>query len=140
MGLVAGAVLAWGAWSGGVASAADGPAPRGEAARAATAAYSATTGVGVHNAYEKAKYPYFADALDSGAAMLELNVWTNAFGSGWRVSHSNPLGNDNNCENARSAAELRTNPATRAWPDACGTSAAGTTPTRATGPSSSRWS
>ncbi|MFF1835529.1 phosphatidylinositol-specific phospholipase C domain-containing protein [Streptomyces sp. NPDC058231] len=71
-------------------------------------AYSTTTGVGVHNAYEKATYPYFADALDSGAALLELDVWTNAFGSSWRVSHSNPLGNDNNCENAATAAELRT--------------------------------
>lgn len=109
VGLVAGAVLAWGAWSGSGASAADGAgSARGQAARSAAATYSATTGVGVHNAYEKAKYPYFADALDSGAAMLELDVWTNAFGSGWRVSHSNPLGNDNNCENARSAAELRT--------------------------------
>ncbi len=70
--------------------------------------YSATTSVGVHNAYEKDKYPYFADALDSGAALLELDVWTNAFGSGWRVSHSNPFGNDNNCAGAGSAAELRT--------------------------------
>lgn len=72
------------------------------------ASYGATTGVGVHNAYEKGTYPYFADALDSGAAMLELDVWTNAFGPSWRVSHSNPVGNDNNCENASSPAELRT--------------------------------
>ncbi|WP_069887003.1 phosphatidylinositol-specific phospholipase C domain-containing protein [Streptomyces luteocolor] len=106
MGLVVGAVACWGvvggapyATAGPTAAAAD-PAPG--------SAYSATTGVGVHNAYEKAKYPYFADALDSGAGMLELDVWTNVFGSGWRVSHSNPLGNDNNCENAQSAAELRT--------------------------------
>ncbi|MFG3498836.1 phosphatidylinositol-specific phospholipase C domain-containing protein [Streptomyces sp. NPDC047928] len=71
-------------------------------------AYSDSTWVGVHNAYEKAKYPYFADALDSGAGMLEIDVWTNAFGRSWRVSHSNPFGNDNNCENAATAAELRT--------------------------------
>ncbi|WP_030740215.1 phosphatidylinositol-specific phospholipase C domain-containing protein [Streptomyces sp. NRRL F-5135] len=70
--------------------------------------YPSGTGVGVHNAYEKATFPYFADALDSGAGMLELDVWTNAFGPSWRVSHSNPLGNDNNCENAADAAELRT--------------------------------
>ncbi|WP_455361077.1 phosphatidylinositol-specific phospholipase C domain-containing protein [Streptomyces sp. SYSU K21746] len=90
--------------------------------------YSATTGVGVHNAYEKATYPYFADALDSGAAMLELDVWTNAFGRSWRVSHNNPLGNDNNCENAADATQLRTKPRNqslagcladiRAWHDA----------------------
>jgi len=69
--------------------------------------YSSTTGVGVHNAYEKSKYPYFADALDSGAGMLEIDVWTNAFGRSWRVSHNNPMGNDNNCVNASTAAELR---------------------------------
>lgn len=70
--------------------------------------YIGSTGVGVHNAYEKAKYPYFADALDSGAAMLELDVWTNFFGSSWRVSHDNPFGNNSNCENATSPAQLRT--------------------------------
>ncbi|GGU48306.1 lipoprotein [Streptomyces lavendofoliae] len=69
--------------------------------------YANSTGVGVHNAYEKAKYPYFADALDSGAGMLEIDVWTNAFGRSWRVSHNNPLGNDNNCVNAAHAGELR---------------------------------
>ncbi|MFE7776375.1 phosphatidylinositol-specific phospholipase C domain-containing protein [Streptomyces sp. NPDC057445] len=75
---------------------------------AAGPAYSSTTWVGVHNAYEKAKFPYFADALDSGAGMLELDLWTNVFGRSWRVSHSNPVGNDNNCVNAATAAELRT--------------------------------
>ncbi|MFJ1747776.1 phosphatidylinositol-specific phospholipase C domain-containing protein [Streptomyces sp. NPDC088116] len=71
--------------------------------------YPSTTGVGVHNAYEKATFPYFADALDSGAGMLELDVWTNVFGASWRVSHGNPVGNDNNCANAATASELRTN-------------------------------
>jgi hypothetical protein len=70
--------------------------------------YSSATWVGVHNAYEKGKYSYFADALDSGAGMLELDVWTNVFGRSWRVSHNNPLGNNNNCENAANAAQLRT--------------------------------
>ncbi|MER6997653.1 phosphatidylinositol-specific phospholipase C domain-containing protein [Streptomyces sp. NPDC000410] len=83
-------------------------APAAEPAGAAAGpAYSSTTWVGVHNAYEKAKYPYFADALDSGAGMLELDVWTNVFGRSWRVSHNNPIGNDNNCVNAANAAELR---------------------------------
>ncbi|NWF26696.1 hypothetical protein HW130_10475 [Streptomyces sp. PKU-EA00015] len=90
--------------------------------------YSAATWVGVHNAYEQAKYPYFADALDSGAGMLEIDAWTNAFGRSWRVSHSNPLGNDNNCAAAAHAGELRTKPRNqdlggcladmRAWHDA----------------------
>jgi calcium-dependent phosphoinositide phospholipase C len=74
----------------------------------AASSYGDTTGVGVHNAYEQDKYEYFADALDSGASLLELDVWTNVIGKGWRVSHSNPTGNDNNCENAASADELRT--------------------------------
>lgn len=72
--------------------------------------YSASTGVGVHNAYEKGTFPYFADALDSGAGMLELDVWTNIFAGGWRVAHENPLGNDNNCTAATTPEELRTNP------------------------------
>lgn len=71
--------------------------------------YSATTGVGVHNSYDKAAFPYFADALDSGAGMLELDVWTNVFGASWRVSHENPTGNNNNCANATTPAQLRTN-------------------------------
>ncbi|MEV4442326.1 phosphatidylinositol-specific phospholipase C domain-containing protein [Streptomyces sp. NPDC049577] len=71
--------------------------------------YAATTAVGVHNAYDKAKYPYFADALDSGAGLLELDVWTNGFGGrSFRVSHAKPLSNDNNCVGATSPAGLRT--------------------------------
>ncbi|MGW6868663.1 phosphatidylinositol-specific phospholipase C domain-containing protein [Streptomyces sp. NPDC054901] len=87
-----------------------GTAPAGAAAPQGTDGlpFAGSTGVGVHNAYEKTKYPYFADALDSGAAMLEIDVWTNFFGSSWRVAHDNPFGNDNNCENAGNAAQLRT--------------------------------
>ncbi|WP_240135171.1 phosphatidylinositol-specific phospholipase C domain-containing protein [Streptomyces sp. MUM 178J] len=81
-------------------------APR--TAHAGEASYAASTWVGVHNAYEKDKFGYFADALDSGAGMLELDVWTNGLGRSWRVSHSNPFGNDNNCENAAHADQLRT--------------------------------
>lgn len=78
-----------------------GPGLPGPAAGGAAAGtYAQTTGVGVHNAYEKGKYGTFTEALDSGAALLELDVWTSDFGSGWRVSHSDPFGNDNNCENA----------------------------------------
>ncbi len=85
-----------------------GAAPAGAGERAgADTAYSATTSVGVHNAYEKDAFPYLAAALDSGAGLLELDVWTNAFGPGWLVSHGNPLGNDNNCVGAASPAELR---------------------------------
>lgn len=91
-----------------VAAAVAWPADAGTAGATAANTYDTTTAVGVHNAYEKGKYPYFADALDSGAGLLELDVWTNQLGKPWRVAHSNPLGNDNNCENAATAAELRT--------------------------------
>nr|WP_244502564.1 phosphatidylinositol-specific phospholipase C domain-containing protein [Streptomyces oceani] len=74
---------------------------------AAAPSYAETTGVGVHNAYEKSTYEHFGDALDSGASLLELDVWTSDFGKGWRVSHANPVGNDNNCAGASSASELR---------------------------------
>ncbi|MGX1849368.1 Ca2+-dependent phosphoinositide-specific phospholipase C [Streptomyces sp. NBC_01456] len=74
----------------------------------AGATYGTSTSVGVHNAYDKGKYPYFADALDSGAALLELDLWTNGLGRSFRVSHANPLGNDNNCEGAADASQLRT--------------------------------
>ncbi|MFF8833235.1 phosphatidylinositol-specific phospholipase C domain-containing protein [Streptomyces sp. NPDC015131] len=99
------AVLA-GALSLGAAPASAGTAA-GAPADPGQLAYSDSTGVGVHNAYEKSTYPYFADALDSGAGMLEIDVWTNVFGKSWRVSHNNPLGNNNNCVNAAHAGELR---------------------------------
>jgi Phosphoinositide phospholipase C, Ca2+-dependent len=79
------------------------PSPAG-AADGATK-YSAATGVGMHNAYDKAKYPYFADALDSGASLVELDVWT--YLGNWMVRHDLGGSNDNNCENASSAADLR---------------------------------
>ncbi|GBQ02473.1 hypothetical protein SSP531S_39320 [Streptomyces spongiicola] len=89
------------------------PAVAAPGNEAAAPAYSSTTSVGVHNAYEKAKYRYFADALDSGAGMLEIDVWTNVFGRSFRVAHDNPVGNDNNCVNASTAAELRNKPRDR---------------------------
>lgn len=75
-------------------------------AQAASPAFSQTTAIGTHNAYEKTKYPYFAQALDSGASLLELDVYVDSLSRRWRVSHSNPLGNDNNCEAAKTPGEL----------------------------------
>jgi len=75
-------------------------------AQAASAKFSQTTAIGTHNAYEKDKYAYFAQALDSGASLLELDVYADSLSKRWRVSHSNPLGNDNNCEYADSPDEL----------------------------------
>lgn len=75
-------------------------------ARAASPKFSETTAIGTHNAYDKAKYTYFAQALDSGASLLELDVYVDSLTHRWRVSHSNPLGNDNNCEAAKTPGEL----------------------------------
>ncbi|WP_433452670.1 phosphatidylinositol-specific phospholipase C domain-containing protein [Streptomyces sp. CA-142005] len=75
-------------------------------AHAAAPKFSETTAIGTHNAYDKAKYTYFAQALDSGASLLELDVYVDSISHRWRVSHSNPLGNDNNCEAAKTPGEL----------------------------------
>lgn len=75
-------------------------------AHAAAPKFSETTAIGTHNAYDKAKYSYFAQALDSGASLLELDVYVDSISHRWRVSHSNPLGNDNNCEAAKTPGEL----------------------------------
>lgn len=69
---------------------------------------SATTGVGTHNAYEKATYTYLAQSLDARPGLIELDVWPDIFTRQWRVSHSNPFGNDNNCVAATSPAQLYT--------------------------------
>ncbi|MET7965264.1 phosphatidylinositol-specific phospholipase C domain-containing protein [Micromonospora sp. NPDC005305] len=70
--------------------------------------FSATTVVGTHNAYERGTYPYLAQALDARPGLIELDVWPDVLTRQWRVSHSNPLGNDNNCVAATSAAQLYT--------------------------------
>ncbi|ATO14943.1 hypothetical protein CO540_14855 [Micromonospora sp. WMMA2032] len=70
--------------------------------------WSATTGVGIHNTYERGTYTYLAQALDARPGLIELDVWPDVLTRQWRVSHSNPLGNDNNCVAATSAAQLYT--------------------------------
>lgn len=83
--------------------------PNGQAAQPQhdTLRHDAATVVGVHNAYEKGTFPYLADGLDSGAGMLEIDVWTNFFGGDWRVAHDNPIWNNNNCAGATTEAGLR---------------------------------
>ncbi|WEO95194.1 phosphatidylinositol-specific phospholipase C domain-containing protein [Streptomyces sp. FXJ1.172] len=75
-------------------------------AHAASAKFSETTAIGTHNAYDKSKYTYFAQALDSGASLLEIDIYADSLNKRWRVSHSNPIGNDNNCEDAKTPGEL----------------------------------
>ncbi|MFE5588644.1 phosphatidylinositol-specific phospholipase C domain-containing protein, partial [Kitasatospora sp. NPDC056531] len=68
---------------------------------------SATT-VGLHNTYDPAAYPYLARGLDTGTGMIELDLWTDVITHEWKVSHSNPLGNSNNCTAADTSAQLYT--------------------------------
>ncbi|TVT59081.1 hypothetical protein FNH05_05785 [Amycolatopsis rhizosphaerae] len=83
-------------------------APPATAAETGTLRLSEATTVGVHNTYTKDAYTYLAQSLDSGASMVELDVWDNIFTKHWQVSHSNPLGNDNNCVAAASGSNLYT--------------------------------
>lgn len=90
---VSAAVLAATAWPGAPA--------RSDAASAAQ-----TTVVGIHNAYNKADFPYLAQALDAGASMIELDAWDDIFTREWKVSHDKPTSNDNNCVDASSSADI----------------------------------
>jgi hypothetical protein len=77
-------------------------------ALAADTSLAGITGVGVHNAYEQGTYPWMVDALESGASMLEIDVWQNFLGNGrYQVSHE-PWGPANNCSSATTFSALRT--------------------------------
>ncbi|MET7995093.1 phosphatidylinositol-specific phospholipase C domain-containing protein [Amycolatopsis sp. NPDC005232] len=67
---------------------------------------SHVTTVGVHNTYDPAAYPFLAQALDNGSSLIELDVWPDFITHEWKVSHSNPLGNSNNCVAASTTADL----------------------------------
>lgn len=79
--------------------------PAAPAAAAAEPTLGTATVGGLHNSYEKTAFTYFVDALESGAGLVELDVWTNL--GKWTTSHSNPVTSDNNCEKATSYAQLR---------------------------------
>ncbi|MED7951488.1 phosphatidylinositol-specific phospholipase C domain-containing protein [Kitasatospora sp. NPDC058201] len=68
---------------------------------------SATT-VGLHNTYDPAAFGFLAQGLDTGTGMIELDAWTDTVTKEWKVSHSNPLGNANNCVSASTPAQLYT--------------------------------
>ncbi|MFC0624890.1 phosphatidylinositol-specific phospholipase C domain-containing protein [Kribbella deserti] len=75
-------------------------------AQAVDGSIAGITGVGVHNAYEQGTFPWLIDALESGASMLEIDVWQNFLGSrAYQVSHD--PGNRNNCSSATAFAALR---------------------------------
>ena len=85
-------------------------APAGPAAADGTGSLSlaGATTVGIHNTYDKSAYTYLAQGLDAGASLIELDTWVNVVTHKWNVSHANPLGSDNNCVQASTAADLYT--------------------------------
>ncbi|WP_449065612.1 hypothetical protein [Planomonospora algeriensis] len=109
----------------------------GGPARAAEPALTDLTFGGVHNAYERAAYPYLVDALDAGNRMIEIDLWT--FFGQWTVSHSNPFWSDNNCERGATPANCAIRRATSSSRTAWTTSEPGTRRTRGTSSWSSNW-
>jgi hypothetical protein len=101
-----GAALATAALAAGLGLGAAGPA---QALDYGSLKLDQATSVGIHNTYDDgSSYPYLADALDSGATLIELDAWVNPFTHQWDVSHSDPIGSSNNCNYAPTAADLYT--------------------------------
>lgn len=84
------------------------PAPQATAAGTGDLPFGSATTVGLHNTYDPAAFGYLAQGLDTGTGMIELDVWTDTITKEWKVSHSNPLGNSNNCVSAGTPAQLYT--------------------------------
>lgn len=104
-----------------------------------SASLAGVTGVGIHNTYnDKTDYTYLANALDTGASLIELDTWANVLTGKWDVSHDNPLASSNNCVQASTDAGLYTGNATRTWTAAWTTSGSGCWPIPCTGRSWSR--
>ncbi len=78
----------------------------GTVADADVAKVSHVTTIGVHDTYETSAYDYLARSLDAGTSLIELDVWPDTITREWKVSHSNPLGNNNNCVAASSPSQL----------------------------------
>lgn len=70
--------------------------------------FSGATTSGLHNTYDPAAFPYLAQALDTGTSLIELDVWDDFFTQEWKVSHSSPTSNGNNCVDASSPSQLYT--------------------------------
>ncbi|WP_354643544.1 phosphatidylinositol-specific phospholipase C domain-containing protein [Kitasatospora camelliae] len=82
------------------------PGPQATAAGPGDLPFGSATTVGLHNAYDPGAFSYLAQALDTGTGLIELDAWTDTVTKEWKVSHSNPLGNKNNCVAASTPAQL----------------------------------
>ena len=84
------------------------PAQQAGATGPADLPFASASTVGLHNTYDPAAFPFLAQGLDTGTGMIELDAWTDTVTKEWKVSHSNPLGNANNCVTAGTPAQLYT--------------------------------
>jgi hypothetical protein len=90
-----------------IATAAAGALLLAVAQPAGAATVTRATSVGVHNSYSQDEFAHLADALDTGADLIEVDVWSNFLGSGdFQVGHD--PGNANNCTAATTYPQLRT--------------------------------
>ncbi|MBS2550257.1 hypothetical protein KGQ19_25650 [Catenulispora sp. NL8] len=79
-----------------------------------SAPLSHTSVVGLHNTYDDGTaFPRLANALDAGTGMIELDTWTDVFTNEWKVSHSDPTGNQNNCVDASQPSDIYTGSANK---------------------------
>lgn len=70
--------------------------------------FASATTVGIHNAYEQTAFDYLAEALDTGTSLIEIDIWPNIFTGKWKVSHDEPLSNNNNCTTGSALTDLYT--------------------------------
>ncbi|MGN3955008.1 phosphatidylinositol-specific phospholipase C domain-containing protein [Streptomyces sp. WAC8370] len=82
------------------------PAPADTAPGTGRLPFASATTAGLHNTYNPAAFRYLAQGLDTGTGMIELDTWPDTTAKQWRVSHSHPHRNVNNCTHATTAAQL----------------------------------
>ncbi|CAM5695584.1 hypothetical protein STENM36S_06548 [Streptomyces tendae] len=68
--------------------------------------FASATTAGLHNTYSPTAFRYLAQGLDTGTGMIEIDTWPDNTTKQWKVSHSHPHRNVNNCTPATTAAQL----------------------------------
>lgn len=84
------------------------PVQQAVAAPANDMPFASGTTVGIHNTYQRGAFDYLAEALDTGTSLIEIDIWPNVFTGKWKVSHDEPLSNNNNCTTGSTLADLYT--------------------------------
>lgn len=82
------------------------PVPAGTAPGTGRLPFASATTAGLHNTYSPTAFRYLAQGLDTGTGMIEIDTWPDNTTKQWKVSHSHPHRNVNNCTPATTAAQL----------------------------------